>query len=639
MAQDLTELKPQLGANDTRRQSVTVRRPVLALQPGTAVEFNGHPAVIERVLDLETVLIAQSGSPALQSVSIESLRPAQTGKINTAPELSTVTPKDWALAKKRLAIIQPFLRTQAKRAAIAAAAKANHRSTATLYEWIQRYTREGRLTALLPRQRGDRGLMRLSAEVEAIIAGVIDTKYLDVQKRRATHIYREIARLCERAGLTPPHSNTVRARIAALRGELKVARREGKAAAVQNFTLSEGSVPGVDAPLAVVQIDHTKLDLFLVDDILRRPIGRPWITVAIDVFSRMVVGFYVAFDPPGALATGLCIAQAILPKRGWLQRLGVEGEWPCWGIMRKLHLDNAKEFHGIMLERACAQYDIEIDWRPVKTPRYGGHIERLLGTFAREIHGLPGTSFSNPKTRGEYDSEGRAALTLSEFERWLTTFIIQVYHARVHSALGVPPIERYRQGIFDKAGGDTARVPSRIVDEERLRLDFMPLVERTVQDYGVMIDWITYSHAVLRSWVGARDPKDNSRKRLLVFRRDPRDISVVWFYDPELQTYFPIPYRDTSRPPISLWELREARRALEQSGAKLIDESAIFAAYERLREIEAQAQLKTKAARRARQRRVPTADRVEREARASRLPPEPLLPKDIAPFDELEDLS
>jgi putative transposase len=49
------------------------------------------------------------------------------------------------------------------------------------------------------------------------------------------------------------------------------------------------------------------------------------------------------------------------------------------------------------------------------------------------------------------------------------------------------------------------------------------------------------------------------RKRLFLIRRDPRDISVVYFFDPELNCYFEIPYRDTSRPALTLWELREAR--------------------------------------------------------------------------------
>ena len=46
-------------------------------------------------------------------------------------------------------------------------------------------------------------------------------------------------------------------------------------------------------PLDLVQIDHTKLDIIVVDDEQRLPIGRPWITLAIDVYSRMVTGFYI----------------------------------------------------------------------------------------------------------------------------------------------------------------------------------------------------------------------------------------------------------------------------------------------------------------------------------------------------------
>ena len=58
-------------------------------------------------------------------------------------------------------------------------------------------------------------------------------------------------------------------------------------------------------------------------------------------------------------------------------------------------------------------------------------------------------------------------------------------------------------------------------------------------------------------------------------RRDPRDISVVFFYDPELKQYFNIPYRETSRPAISLWEWREAQRRLKEQGNFKPDEEII----------------------------------------------------------------
>jgi putative transposase len=211
----------------------------------------------------------------------------------------------------------------------------------------------------------------------------------------------------------------------------------------------------------VVQIDHTPVDLILVDDLHRRPVGRPWITVAINVFSRMIAGFYVSFDPPGAIAVGLCLAHAILPKETWLAKHEIATSRPVWGLMHVVHADNAKEFHSRMLQRACNNYGIHLHWRPVAHPHYGGHIERLLGTFNHDIHALPGTTFSNPAERGTYEAEQKAALTLSEFERWLTIYIMEIYHQRVHRALGTPPIARYTAGSFGTADRPGHGLPDR----------------------------------------------------------------------------------------------------------------------------------------------------------------------------------
>jgi transposase InsO family protein len=161
--------------------------------------------------------------------------------------------------------------------------------------------------------------------------------------------------------------------------------------------------PSTDRPLAVVQIDHTKLDLIVVDEVDRKPLARPWFTVAVDVFSRVVAGFYLSLEAPGGASTGMCVACAILPKENLLARWGITTRWPVWGRMAALHCDNGKDFRGAMLRQACEQYGIGLLFRPVRQPHYGGHIERLMGTFAREIHTLPGTTFANPGERKGYD--------------------------------------------------------------------------------------------------------------------------------------------------------------------------------------------------------------------------------------------
>ena len=100
-------------------------------------------------------------------------------------------------------------------------------------------------------------------------------------------------------------------------------------------------------------------------------------------------------------------------------------------------------------------------------------MERWLGTFAPELQNLPGATFSNPAERGEYDSEGQAAWTLTEFEKWLAPFLTEVYQQRLPSAWGVAPIQKYESTSPKNAGWN--------VDERRLKLDCMPYLERTVQ--------------------------------------------------------------------------------------------------------------------------------------------------------------
>lgn len=207
---------------------------------------------------------------------------------------------------------------------------------------------------MIPRLDGRRRGTRLGrAEVEAIIASAIEDEYLNRQKKKPSEVVEAVRRRCKTGGIEPPHPNTVRKRIR----ELPIAtvlRRRGRQDLARNlYEPIRGSFPGADFPLAVVQIDHTQADVVLVDERHRLSMARPWVTLAIDVLNRMVVGFYVSIERPNAFAAGACLSQAMLPKRGVLARLGVPGEWPVWGKIGTVHADNAREFKGEVLKRAC----------------------------------------------------------------------------------------------------------------------------------------------------------------------------------------------------------------------------------------------------------------------------------------------
>ncbi|MCU0294397.1 MAG: Mu transposase C-terminal domain-containing protein [Thermoanaerobaculaceae bacterium] len=230
-------------------------------------------------------------------------------------------------------------------------------------------------------------------------------------------------------------------------------------------------------------------------------------------------------------------------------------------------------------------------------------------------------------------------LTLRELETWLATYVVDVYHQSLHDGLGTTPLQRFHDGIFGVEGQPGRGLPDRIVAEDRLRLDFMPYVERSVLRYGIVLDGVHYYHDVLRSWINARDPEHAKRRRRFVVRRDPRDISVVYFLDPELQQYFQIPYRDSSRPPLSIWELREAHRKLRDEGRRKVNEDVIFEAYARMRALEETARKETRTARRSEERRRHHQGLHAHESGPPAGPPGSELPAHVEPFAEMEQES
>ena len=619
----------------------------LSLEYGATVYLRGRPYVIKQESqDFSTVVVADADTGELLQAAITDLAPGPDEPPNLVSDLGAVGGKEWEDAQATFEIIKPLLnKPDRTKADVIERADECDVHYGSIYRWIRQYESMGRVSAFLRQTRKDYGKILLSADVEAIVKDVIETKYLTQQRWSVAKIWREIEKICAKKKLTPPHVNTVRQRIKRLDPYRATKAREGTKAAEAAKLLFQGKFPGADVPLAVVQVDHTPVDIILVDDIHRQPIGRPWLTLLIDVFSRMVLGYYISFDPPGNLSLGLALAHAILPKETGLIKLDIDGKWPCWGLPRTIHADNAKEFRGEMLRRACQEHGINLEWRPVAKPRYGAHIERLLGTLNEEIHGLAGTTFSNPKERGEYDSDGHAAMSLHEFEQWFAHLCVDIYHQRTHSALGVPPVAKWQEGILGTRKKPGIGLPERITDELRLKLDLMPFDTRTVQHYGIIWDHVEYQHDVLRRWVNELDPDDAKRKRKFLCRRDPRDISVIWFYDPEIRQYYAIPYRNTSHPAISIWELRAAeKRALEEQPKVAIDEDRIFSAYEKMRSIEENAKRLTKKVRRDTERKRIGVAKAKDHVR--RQPPEPVetasvVPsprRDLKPFDDMDDL-
>lgn len=579
-------------------------RQLVKVKPGALVTHGGGTYRVSEVVDLQTVVARATETGRTAVLRIGELEPSSTDPTAWSSDLGELSEDDWNVAQARYEAIKPLIEAASlRRADVVRRSAETGRDPATLYRWLRRYQAIGSQLALVPKARGwTAGRSRLGRDTDNMIDRALREHYLKDQRSRPAKTVLEVLRRCEELGVAPPSPGAIHRRIARL-PEREVLRGRGYREKAKNkFSPAAGSFPGADYPLSVIQIDHTRVDIILVDDVHRLPIKTPKITLAIDVYSRVVTGYYLSFDEPSEASVAACISHAMLPKDEWLLLHGCDGDWPVWGKPAKVHVDNGPDFRSDTFRKSCAAYGIDIEYRPVKRPNYGGHIERLLGTMMREIHDLPGTTFSSVKERGDYDSERHAAMTITEFEVWLVNLITKVYHRRKHSSLGMTPLRKWELGILGDREKRGVGLPARPTDRQTVMLDFMPMFQRTVQAFGVSIEGITYYDEALRPWINSSDPKTGTKQEF-IFRRDPRDISSIWFFDPALNRYCRIPSADLAMPSMSKWEYKAAKDRVREEGVKDANPHELLRAVTEMRAQVEAASEKTKKARRQAQRR------------------------------------
>lgn len=576
---------------------------------------------------------------------ITSIYQLENVKINEREDLSVdlseISDEYWEKALERYEMIKPLLERDQPIKERAAELGVSERS---LYRWLNAYNALGSVAGLVERKRGwSKGNSRLTKEQDELVASVINEFYLHKQRPTMEQTIREVQRVASQKGIPSPCRRTISLRLSNISEEEKLRKRGQKEKAKNKFTPKPNSFPNADHPLSVIQIDHTPVDLIIVDNQYRKPIGRPYLTLAMDVYSRMITGYYLSLDAPSVTSVAMCIARSILPKERLLLDHNVKGEWSVFGYPNKIHVDNGADFRSLDLSKSCQMHGITLEFRPVGRPEFGGHIERVIGTFMKEVHGLSGTTFSNIKEKDTYQSEAEAVMTLDEFETWLINYIVNVYHKRTHSALGMSPVQKWRLGIFgdgNNAGRGYHQMPA---DEQTLLLDFLPSEKRTIQHNGVTIDGLRYYDAALNMYINDSDEKGKSKEFL--FRRDPRNIRKIWFYDPKLKRYFPIPFADQSLPDMSIWEYKQVRQFLKDKDEKLIHSQQIHDALTEMRDLVEQSAQRTKKARRQAQRQkvhakskvvIPTALPESKPKEQIKQPTSNLLLDDDFTFGEIE---
>lgn len=156
-------------------------------------------------------------------------------------------------------------------------------------------------------------------------------------------------------------------------------------------------------------------------------LGRPYLTILMDVRSRCIVGYDISLNPP-------CIEKTLRA----LKRSLISGE-PYGGLALYYILDNGNEFAGRKLSEVMDLLGAHIIFCEPYTPNQKPHVERWFKTLNTQFsHHLSGTTFSNPEERGDYNPAAHTIYTLNEIIERFDEYL-DVYHHNFHRSLNDSP--------------------------------------------------------------------------------------------------------------------------------------------------------------------------------------------------------
>lgn len=367
----------------------------------------------------------------------------------------------------------------------------------TIYRWRRHFLiAQGDIRALISSadQRGGRGKSRLEGMVDAIIADKIETVFLASKKSSAEAvldavflaIQHENTTRVESEWLPVPALRTIQRRIARISSFDRAVARYGEREALRRFADHLGARK-TSRILELVEIDHTPLDLMVVDE-NGTAIGRPTITVVFDRFSRCVLGFSLSMAGNGTHAVFEAIRHALMPKT-YLRDLfpDLELSWDCYGWLERLLADNASEFHCHALADAMTNLGITVEFAASKDPNDKPHVERFLRTLNYSFfHRMPGTTLAKIHERVGFKAEDEACLTFEQVNAFIHIWITSYYHLRPHRGLsGRTPIEVWKQSA-------EAFPPQLKCDADEVEIELSAVADSALQHYGVDLNTFVY---------------------------------------------------------------------------------------------------------------------------------------------------
>ncbi|SIO39444.1 putative transposase [Rhodovulum sp. ES.010] len=405
-------------------------------------------------------------------------------------------------------------------------------SSKTLLEWVRGYERENLVGLGDHRAKGGNRTSRFMPEERIILMEEV-RKYATPERPTQAMIFRNVQAAFEVAnaerakeGLSPlavPSRETVRRSILKLDPfHVDIGRMGLEAARRKHAPVGQGLQ--LTRPLERVEMDEWEVDLITImsdtgllahlDDEELRSLGfldskgkprktfRMWLSVAICAASRCIVGMRLSTTPTAANAVKT-LEMVVRDKGQWADAVDALSSWDMHGTPETIVTDGGSSYKSLDFRGACADLGITAERAPGGLPQLRGTVERVFRTIGDTlIPRLTGRTFSNVVARGDYDSEGRAALTIDDLTFALIRWVVDIYHNTPHAGLAAQtPLNRWRE--LNHVWGVTP-IPAM----RRRRLVFGTATECTVQNDGITVLGISYQTEQLARWaIHARNKK------------------------------------------------------------------------------------------------------------------------------------
>lgn len=314
----------------------------------------------------------------------------------------------------------------------------------TVARWLNSFKSRGEINLPLIDRHAyiNKRADRTNTLVDKIISVVIDEVLLKPECVRESYVYELIkAKVYEQNELlgkddylSVPSLNTVRNRIDRIDVMHKIERRQGRFAALRLNQYGR-KILVEDYIGSRVEMDSNHLDVFVWDDFLKVAV-RPLLTLVLDVPSRCVLGWELSLNTISAAKTMGALRDAMSRDEFCETR----------AIPYQLYIDGGCEFANESLEVSCDVLGITVLKCSPKSPNQKPHVERIFKTLNDGFfHNLPGTTKSNPRHRGDYESEDRATFNMDALRSLFRKYIHEVYHHTTHDALGMTPLDKWRE--------------------------------------------------------------------------------------------------------------------------------------------------------------------------------------------------